>query len=114
MEETRRFARRLAAQSVLDADGLDVRLHPGGELADEDALELDEHELQLIAQGPAHAPWLLLECPFAGLARAHAAARLPGAGARRCERAQGRAPDPDQPALSPARGHPAARCAAAQ
>jgi protein-tyrosine phosphatase len=59
--------RREAAQSVLDADGLDVRLHPGGELADEDALELDEHELELIAQGPAHAPWLLLECPFEGL-----------------------------------------------
>ena len=59
--------RRAAAQRALDADGLQVRLHPGGELADEDALELDDHELALIAQGPAHAPWLLLECPFSGL-----------------------------------------------
>lgn len=74
--------RRAAAQNVLDADGIDVRLHPGGELADEDALELDEHELQLIAQGPAHAPWLLLECPFAGLDHVFDAAvhRLMGLG----------------------------------
>ena len=74
--------RREAAQRVLDADGLDVRLHPGGELADEDALELDERELRLIAQGPAHAPWLLLECPFAGLDHVFDAAvrRLMGLG----------------------------------
>ena len=74
--------RREAAQSVLDADGLDIRLHQGGELADEDALELDEHELQLIAQGPAHAPWLLLECPFAGIDHVFDAAvnRLTGLG----------------------------------
>jgi protein-tyrosine phosphatase len=59
--------RRAKAQQMLDADGLDVRLHQGGELADEDALELSERELALIAQGPDHAPWLLLECPFAGI-----------------------------------------------
>jgi len=64
---TELFERRKEAQRVLDADGLDVRLHPGGELADEDALELADHELELIAQGPAHARWLLLECPFAGI-----------------------------------------------
>ncbi len=58
---------RAEAQRVLDADGLTVRLYPGGELAHGDALELDERELDLIAQGPAHAPWLLLECPFRGL-----------------------------------------------
>jgi protein-tyrosine phosphatase len=58
--------RRAAAQRAIDADGLDVRLHPGGELAHKDALELDERELELIAQGPSHAPWLLLECPFLG------------------------------------------------
>jgi len=74
--------RREAAQSVLAADGLDVRLHPGGELADEDALELTEHELALIAQGPEHARWLLLECPFAGLDHVFdaAVARLTGLG----------------------------------
>jgi protein-tyrosine phosphatase len=114
MEETRRFARRLHAEGVLDiactphikrahfpridiaelagrreaaqraleADGIGVRLHQGGELADEDALELDEHELALIAQGPAHAPWLLLECPFAGIDHVFDAAvnRLTGLG----------------------------------
>jgi len=58
---------RAEVQRVLDADGLAVRLHPGGELAHDDALELDERDLELIAQGPAHAPWLLLECPFRGL-----------------------------------------------
>ena len=114
MEETRRFARRLHAEGVLDiactphikrahfpridiaelaerreaaqraieADGIAVRLHPGGELADEDALELTERELALIAQGPEHAPWLLLECPFEGLDYVFdaAVARLTGFG----------------------------------
>jgi protein-tyrosine phosphatase len=59
--------RRAALQEAIDADGLGVRLHPGGELAHEDALRLDPDELTLIAQGPDEAPWLLLECPFAGL-----------------------------------------------
>src|SRR4051812_17246728 len=59
--------RRRAAQHEIDRAGLSVRLHPGGELAHEDALELPKRELDLIAQGPADAPWLLLECPFAGL-----------------------------------------------
>src|ERR1700754_2915871 len=59
--------RREIAQFALESAGLDVRLHPGGELAHEDALEREEHELALIAQGPKDAPWLLLECPFEGL-----------------------------------------------
>jgi protein-tyrosine phosphatase len=114
MEETRRFARRLHAEGVLDIactphikrahfpridineladrraaaqraieeDGIAIRLHPGGELADEDALELTERELTLIAQGPEHAPWLLLECPFEGLDHVFdaAVARLTGLG----------------------------------
>jgi protein-tyrosine phosphatase len=74
--------RRADAQRVLDADGLSVRLHQGGELADEDALELSERELALISQGPDHAPWLLLECPFAGIDHVFdaAVARLTGLG----------------------------------
>jgi protein-tyrosine phosphatase len=60
-------ALRARVQRALDAEGLRVRLHPGGELAHEDALELDEDELELIAQGPEGARWLLLECPFRGL-----------------------------------------------
>jgi protein-tyrosine phosphatase len=58
---------RLEAQQAIDAEGLEVRLHPGGELAHEDALRLDPDQLALIAQGPADARWLLLECPFAGM-----------------------------------------------
>jgi protein-tyrosine phosphatase len=43
---------------------------------------LTEHELALIAQGPKHAPWLLLECPFEGLDYVFdaAVARLTGLG----------------------------------
>ena len=59
--------RRAELQSAIDAEGLNVTLHQGGELAHDDALALHDRELQLIAQGPAHARWLLLECPFAGL-----------------------------------------------
>jgi protein-tyrosine phosphatase len=59
--------RRAEAQAAIDAEGLHVRLHPGGELAHDDALFLPSEQLDLIAQGPAEAPWLLLECPFAGL-----------------------------------------------
>src|SRR3954452_20023372 len=60
-------ARRAEVQRAIDAEGLQVRLHQGGELAHDDALERDEDELALIAQGPAHARWMLLECPFDGL-----------------------------------------------
>jgi protein-tyrosine phosphatase len=55
-----------------------VRLHGGGELAHEDALWLGPRDLERIAQGPAGARWLLLECPFEGLDEAvvRAAERL--------------------------------------
>src|SRR3954451_9055117 len=58
---------RAEAQRELAAAGLRVRLHQGGELAHDDALDRDEHDFTHIAQGPEHAPWLLLECPFEGL-----------------------------------------------
>lgn len=60
-------ALRAHTQDAIAAEGLRVRLHAGGELAHTDALELDDAALDLIAQGPKHAPWLLLECPFEGL-----------------------------------------------
>ena len=95
MEETRRFARRLHAEGVLDIactphvkrahfPRIDIaelasasrgraardrggrRRRPaasGRRARRRGALELTERELALIAQGPAHAPWLLLECP---------------------------------------------------
>jgi protein-tyrosine phosphatase len=55
------------AQRLIAGRGIDVRLHGGGELGHDDGLELAEDELELIAQGPAHARWLLLECPFEGM-----------------------------------------------
>ena len=58
---------RTRAQRAISDEGLKVTLHQGGELAHEDALTLDPEELELIAQGPETAPWLLLECPFDGL-----------------------------------------------
>jgi protein-tyrosine phosphatase len=73
---------RAALQQTIDAEGLAVTIHRGGELAHEDALTLDPEELELIAQGPEHAPWLLLECPFDGLDDIFdaAASRLQGLG----------------------------------
>jgi len=59
--------RRATAQRAIRDEGLRVTLHQGGELAHEDALTLDPEELALITQGPDHAPWLLLECPFEGI-----------------------------------------------
>ena len=55
------------AQRLIDGRGIDVRLHGGGELAHDDALLLAPDELELIAQGPRGARWLLLECPFEGV-----------------------------------------------
>ena len=58
---------RAAVQREIDARGIDVRLHGGGELAHEDALGLGADDLDLIGQGPDGGRWLLLECPFEGL-----------------------------------------------
>jgi protein-tyrosine phosphatase len=54
-------------QAAADDERLRVRLHTGGEVAHPDALELSREELELVAQGPPEARWILLECPFAGL-----------------------------------------------
>ena len=74
--------RRAEAQAAVTAAGLSVRLRPGGELAHPDALALSPRELRLLAQGPADAPWMLLETPFAGIDPEFlaAAARLTGLG----------------------------------
>ena len=59
--------RRAEAQRAIDEHGLGVRLHPGGELGHDEALVIAPDQLELIAQGPSHARWLLLECPFEGI-----------------------------------------------
>lgn len=66
------------AQRAIDAAGLAVRLHRGGELAHPDALALTPAELDRLAVGPVGRRWLLLECPFEGFddGFAAAAARL--------------------------------------
>jgi protein-tyrosine phosphatase len=62
------IAGRVAAlQAAADGERLRVRLHTGGEVAHSDALELSRAELELVAQGPVDARWILLECPFAGV-----------------------------------------------
>jgi protein-tyrosine phosphatase len=73
---------REQAQRAIDDHGIAVRLHPGGELGHDEALVLGREELGLIAQGPAHARWLLLECPFEGIEAdfTEAAERLWGLG----------------------------------
>jgi protein-tyrosine phosphatase len=60
-------ALRRRTQAAFDEAGLLVRLHGGGELSHVDAAWLRADELEAIAQGPAQARWLLLECPFAGI-----------------------------------------------
>jgi protein-tyrosine phosphatase len=58
---------RRTTQAAFDEAGLVVRLHGGGELSHVDAACLADEKLEAIAQGPVHARWLLLECPFDGI-----------------------------------------------
>jgi protein-tyrosine phosphatase len=59
--------RTRALQSALDAAGIDLRLHPGGELYPDGAARLDAAELDVVAHGPEGARWVLLEVPFSGI-----------------------------------------------
>ena len=56
-----------ALQAALDAEGIALRLHPGGEIHVAGAAGLDAEQLEAIAQGPAGSRWVLLEAPFAGI-----------------------------------------------
>jgi protein-tyrosine phosphatase len=47
----------------LKAEGLDIQVLCGGELAAEDVGQLSQPDLEQIAQGPADSRWLLLESP---------------------------------------------------
>jgi len=59
--------RTRALQVAVDAAGLDLRLHPGGEIHPDGATTLSPAELELIAHGPPGARWVLLEVPFPGI-----------------------------------------------
>ena len=66
--------RTRALQAALDAAGIDLRLHPGGEIYPGGATALGADELEVIAHGPPGARWVLLEVPFAGIDEAYLAA----------------------------------------
>ncbi len=55
-------ARVEALQSVLDEEGVDLTVLPGVEVAQDD--ELTGDELEIAAQGPPDARWILLEAPL--------------------------------------------------
>lgn len=57
---------RVAELAPMAAE-LGVRLLCGGELGHDMVGRLHQHELELIAQGPADGRWLLLETPFTGI-----------------------------------------------
>ncbi len=59
----------------LHAEGLPLSVEAGGELGHDMVGRFDQAQLESVAVGPAHAPWVLLECPFHGLdSGLHAAA----------------------------------------
>ena len=59
--------RTRALQAALDAAGIDLHLHPGGEIFPGGATALTAGELDVIAHGPPGARWVLLEVPFTGI-----------------------------------------------
>ena len=56
-------------QRELDAAGIRLELHPGGEIHPSGATDLGPAQLDLIAHGPPGARWVLLEVPFGGISR---------------------------------------------
>lgn len=59
-------ARVGAVQEALDAAGVALAVHPGGELAHDEVLEMADEELDAIAHGPAGRRWVLIEAPLFG------------------------------------------------
>ena len=66
--------RTRALQAAVDSAGIDLRLHPGGEIYPAAATALGADELEVIAHGPPGARWVLLEVPFSGIDEAYLAA----------------------------------------
>ena len=73
-------------RAVLAAFSLPLEVHCGGELGHDVVGSFSQYELELLAQGPPDARWLLVEAPFEGIGvDFHAAGR--GAARARLRRA---------------------------
>ena len=59
--------RTRALQAAIAAAGIELLLHPGGEIHPLGATALAPDDLDLIAHGPRGARWVLFEVPFAGI-----------------------------------------------
>ncbi len=59
-------ARVREVQAALDAAGVPLEVRTGAELAHDDVPAFDARTLDLIAQGPAGARWVLIEAPLFG------------------------------------------------
>jgi protein-tyrosine phosphatase len=66
--DARELAERVRElRSALEAARIPLTIRCGGELGHEMAFDLDREELDLLAQGPAGARWVLVEAPFHGI-----------------------------------------------
>lgn len=54
-------------RAALETAGIELEVLGGAELSHEMVARLEQSELELLAQGPAHARWLLVESPFEGM-----------------------------------------------
>jgi protein-tyrosine phosphatase len=54
-------------RDALEEEGIDLRVEVGGELKPFSIGDLDDDDLEIIAQGPPGARWLLYEVPFEGV-----------------------------------------------
>lgn len=60
-------ARVAVLQEAIDAEGIGLRVHAGGEIRPAGASRLSDAELEVIAHGPQGSRWVLCEVPFAGI-----------------------------------------------
>lgn len=60
-------ARVLELRSALEAAGIPLAIRCGGELGHELVGDMRQSELELLAQGPTGARWVLVETPFHGM-----------------------------------------------